>query len=171
MGRRQRKKTPTATGAPDASRRRLLLRGGLVLAAAVPAALLIHRHDVQARELHDLGAIGGGQPVVVQVHDPSCPSCRELKRNTEAALADFPTVLYRIADLTESSGRAFGEEHGVGKVTLLLFDRRGRHVGTVRGVTGADALRERFARELGELEVSGLLPLRPAPLSIITANG
>ena len=136
-------------GDPDRHRRRLLLRGGLVLAAAVPAALLLHRHDVQARELHDLGVIGDGRPVVVQVHDPSCPSCRRLKGNTETALEDFPDLRYRIADLTETEGRAFGAEHGVGKVTLLLFDGRGRHVDTVSGVTPVETLRERFARIAG----------------------
>ena len=105
----------------------------------------IHRHDVRTRTRHDLSVLGAGTPVVVQVHDPSCRLCRRLMANTLAALGERDDVLYRVADLTDREGAAFGARYGVGKVTLLLFDGRGRHVDTVQGVTPPEALAERFA--------------------------
>ena len=132
---------------PD-KRRRKLLGGAVLLGAATFGAVALHRHDVTSRELHDLSVIGDGEPVVVQVHDPSCPTCRKLKGSTSVALESVPALRYRIADLTSDEGRALGEAHGVGKVTLLLFDGRGRRVDTVQGLTPVAELEARFARLL-----------------------
>lgn len=41
-----------------------------------------------------------------------------------------------------------GQEYGVGKVTLLLFNARGKHVYTVQGVTPKEELAEIFNRFL-----------------------
>lgn len=108
----------------------------------------IHRHDVRAKTLHDLSVVGQGEPVVVQVHDPSCALCRRLKSSTVAALKDAPHIQYRIANLNDAEGRAMSQEYGVGKVTLLLFNARGTHVYTVQGVTPKEELTQIFNRFL-----------------------
>jgi len=117
-------------------------------AIAIVGAVGIHQYDVKAKTTHDLTAIGSGEPVVVQVHDPSCNLCRQLKRSTETALKQSPDILYRIADLTTDKGREIGQQYGVGKVTLLLFNGAGKHVHTVQGVTPAEELTATFARYL-----------------------
>jgi len=131
-----------AIATPRSRRRALQWIGGLGLASL--GAVAIARHDARSRELHDLSVIGDGAPVVVQVHDPSCPSCRRLMSTTRATLEGMPRIRYRIADLTSAGGRAFADDYRVGKVTLLLFDARGRHVDTVQGVTSAGTLRRTF---------------------------
>lgn len=65
--------------------------------------------------------------------------------NTLAALGERDDVLYRVADLGDREGAVFGAKYGVGKVTPLRFDGRGRHVDTVQGVTPPGVLAERFA--------------------------
>jgi len=127
-------------------RRALQWIGGLGLASI--GAVAIARHDARTRELHDLSVIGDGTPVVVQVHDPSCPLCRRLMATTRDTLDDMPSIRYRVADLTSEDGRAFGDAHRAGKVTLLLFDRGGDLVGRVEGVTPADSLRRTFEERL-----------------------
>jgi len=37
----------------------------------------------------DLSRLGNGIPAIVQVHDPQCPSCRALQRQTRLALEEF----------------------------------------------------------------------------------
>jgi len=76
----------------------------------------------------------------LQVHDPSCPSCRTLKRTTESVLEQLPEIVYRIADLTTTEGKKISEKYGVGKVTLLLFGPDGKHIGTIQGITPAEEL-------------------------------
>jgi len=125
------------------SRRDLIKYAGFGVLAIV-GAVGIHQYDVRAKTLHDLSIIGEGQPVVLQVHDPSCQLCRQLKSSTETALESLPHIQYRIADLTTKKGREIGQQYSVGKVTLLLFDKRGDHVHTVQGVTPADQLTATF---------------------------
>ena len=115
---------------------------------AIVGAVGIHQYDVRAKTLHDLSIIGEGEPVVLQVHDPSCRLCRQLKSSTESALESLPHIHYRIADLTTNKGREIGDRYRVGKVTLLLFDKKGEHVHTVQGVTPADQLKATFERFL-----------------------
>ena len=145
--------TPAAPTAPVARRfspsRRAVLRSSAVAVALGVGGWTLHRHDVGSRRRHDLGAIGRGTPVVVQVHDPSCPSCRRLMCATGTALESFPDVEYRIADLATGPGRAFGSRHGASKVTLLLFDARGRLVDTIEGVRTPEHLRDAFAGAFG----------------------
>ncbi len=129
------------------TRRSFLIYAGLGV-ASVAGAVGIHRHDVQSKTLHDLSVIGNGTPTVVQVHDPSCPSCRRLKGQTTSALKASPNIQYRIADLTSAEGREMGAKFGVGKVTLLLFDKKGNHVHTVQGVTPAEQLEATFKQYL-----------------------
>ncbi len=126
--------------------RRNLLKAGGVAGLAIFGGGWIHAKDSQNREMHDLSAIGNGTPVVLQVHDPSCALCRQLKRSTETALEELPQLTYRIADLTSKEGREFAEKYNAGKVTLLLFDGKGKHLGTVNGTTPAPELVTTFKR-------------------------
>lgn len=133
---------------PRERRRALTWLGGLGIASL--GAVAIARYDSTQRQLHDLGAIGDGGPVVVQVHDPSCPLCRRLMRATRTALESRPDLRYRVADLTTDEGAAFGAQHRAGKVTLLLFDKRGKRIDRVEGVTPVAQLEALFAQRFGE---------------------
>lgn len=77
-------------------------------------------------QAHDFSVIGNGTPTVVQVHDPSCPTCRRLKRNVADVKGRFGDRLqFRITGLSTREGRQLAGEHDVGKVTLLLFNGDG----------------------------------------------
>ncbi|MBX2885850.1 MAG: thioredoxin family protein [Granulosicoccus sp.] len=131
--------------------RRSLLKSAVLVGGAISIGAGIHLFDVENRNQHDLSVIGAGQPVVVQVHDPSCPSCRQLKRSAEAVLATMPHIHYRIADLRSSAGREIADKYGAKKVTLLLFGGRGNLVATLVGVQSRQQLEavlsRQFARE------------------------
>lgn len=128
---------------PLMNRRNMLkLLIGVPVVGAAGAA--IHRHDVQTRGLHDLTAIGQGQPVVVQIHDPSCTLCRRLMKNTRQALKDVDNVAFKVADITTSDGESFRRKHNGQTVSLILFDAKGKQQGSVLGVTEVDELTERF---------------------------
>ena len=60
----------------------------------------LHAYDKNQRALHDLSVLGQGQPVVVQIHDPGCPTCRRLKSAVTTAMKSSPEILYRLADLS-----------------------------------------------------------------------
>ena len=140
-------KAKSGQSKPAMSRRNLLLLLGAT-PVAIAGGYKIHQHDVTSKTLHNLSIIAQGQPVVFQVHEPSCQLCRRLKRSTESALDTMPEIAYRIADLTSAEGREIAQRYGVGKVTLLLFDADGKHVHTVQGVTPKDELITRFERYL-----------------------
>ena len=91
---------------------------------------------------HDLGRIGQGKPAVVQVHDPQCPTCTALQKQTRKALREFGEcdLVYLIADIKTPDGQRFAVEHGVPHVTLLLFDADGRRVETLSGMHSSDQL-------------------------------
>ena len=101
----------------------------------------------------DLGRLGNGMPTIVQIHDPSCPSCTALQRATRDALDRFQDgqVQYLVANLNDPVGRAFARDHGVGRVTLLLFDGRGKRVGMISGRRSADELEGTFRRYLAQV--------------------
>lgn len=141
-----------STGKNTQDKPRLSRRNLLLLLGATPVALAggykIHQYDTTKKVLHDLSIIGEGQPVVLQVHDPSCQLCQRLKRTTESVLEDLPDIQYRIADLTTNEGREFAQRYNVGKVTLLLFNETGKHVHTVQGVTPKEELISQFEQYL-----------------------
>ncbi len=141
------KPAKAATAKRGISRRNLLLLLGAT-PVAIAGGYKIHQYDTTNKAVHDLSVIGQGQPVVLQVHDPSCQLCQRLKRTTESALETLPNIEYRIANLTTEKGREIANRYGVGKVTLLLFDDAGKHVHTVQGVTPKDELISRFERYL-----------------------
>ena len=99
---------------------------------------------------HDLSRIGAGAPVVVQVHDPQCPTCRALQREVRDALRGFEdgSIEYVIANIRTAEGRALAQAHGVGHVTLLLFDGDGNRLQTLSGMRQAPVLRAAFQRHV-----------------------
>lgn len=124
--------------------RRSLLKSAAIIGGVLVIGGGIHAFDTNNKQRHDLSVIGEGKPVVVQVHDPSCPSCRQLMRSTETALETMPQIEYRIADLTSKAGQEMASRFGAEKVTLLLFDDRGDHLGTIRGVQSVEDLKAAF---------------------------
>ena len=96
----------------------------------------------------DLSKLGNGLPAIVQVHDPECPDCRSLQRQTRLALEEFDdgTYEYLVANLKSPEGRAFANRHQAGRVTLILFDGRGRARNVIQGRRTRDALVEAFGR-------------------------
>ena len=127
------------SGKPAMTRRRWLGLIAVVPAAAV-AGTMIHRHDVRKKTDHDLSVVGQGEPVVVQIHDPSCGLCRRLMANSRQALKKVPELTYRIADVTDFDGADFQTQYNVPNVTLLLFDGKGKLRQTIQGVTSTDDL-------------------------------
>ena len=118
---------------------------GIVLAAMATTGLAFYQQQYEIE--HDLSVIGNGLPTVVQIHDPNCPLCRQLKKNTETALQKYgDTIQYRIADIGTTKGKVFANRHKVKHVTLLLFDDTGEHQQTITGVREPDGLRHSFGQ-------------------------
>lgn len=127
--------------------RRLLIGLAIVVVPVLLIGLEIHDN----LERSDLSVIGTGKPVVVQAHDATCPNCRELLDNAEAAHAGFEEdVAFRVVDLKTSEGSAFAREHDVGKVTLVVFDSGGTVTNTLRGVQSVEELRHVFSDLAGQ---------------------
>lgn len=96
----------------------------------------------------DLSKIGNGVPTIVQIHDPGCPKCRSLQQSTRNALAELDdgAVQYLVANIKGPEGRQFANTHGVGHVTLLLFDGAGKRRDVIRGEQHSDYLLQFFKR-------------------------
>jgi hypothetical protein len=150
--RKQQQATIAAQAAsPSWTRRRVL--GGIsvaaiglgVLAAGGAWAVSSFNRSVDER---DLSRIGQGAPSVVQIHDPQCPICNALQRETRKALGalEGEPPIYLIADLTQTEGAVFAQRNSVQHVTLLLFDGEGNRVQTLTGSRDRKELAEIFAR-------------------------
>lgn len=96
----------------------------------------------------DLSLLGNGVPTVVQIHDPQCPRCRALKRETREAISQFEdgTIQYLVANIRQREGRRFAARHRVGHITLLLFDGDGRRRGILAGERQSDVLVNEFRK-------------------------
>ena len=129
--------------APD-KKRRLFIKGAGALTIFGVSAGALSSYDKKQRVLHDLSIIGQGQPVIVQIHDPSCPTCRQLKSRSSAALKDQENVHFRLADVTTREGRELQGKYKVETITLLLFDGNGKRVSTIRGLQSVDYLENAF---------------------------
>lgn len=92
---------------------------------------------------HDLNQIGKGKPAVVQVHDPQCPTCTALQRETRKAMKQFGEcdVIYLVADITQPEGQIFARRHGVQHVTLVLMDGKGQVTQVLAGMRQRSELR------------------------------
>lgn len=130
----------------------LRIRNAVVAFAAVGGVGWYLAEEVRAthRE-HDLSRLGNGIATVVQIHDPQCPTCRALQRETRDALEAFaPDELqYLVANIRTNEGRAFARAHRVRHVTLLLFDAEGNRRDTLVGSSTARTLERVFRRHVG----------------------
>lgn len=122
--------------------------GGLVVLGGGAAIAL----DVQRKlEERDLSVIGQGVPVVMQLHDPTCPLCASLQRQARRATKNFGAndVLFRVADITTDAGAQRQRLENLPHVTLVLYDGTGKRVHVIQGVTPASELTSLFERHLG----------------------
>lgn len=119
--------------------------GAVVLGAGGAWAVSSFNRSVDER---DLSKVGQGKPAIVQIHDPQCPICNALQRETRAALKrlEGEVPVYLIADLTQTEGAVFAQRHSVPHVTLLLFDAAGNRVQTLSGSRTRDELEPIFAQ-------------------------
>lgn len=135
------------------SRRNVLRKAasGVVVVAAVGGAGWYLVEDVRAtiRE-EDLSRIGNGIPAVVQIHDPQCPICTELQSEVREAMAEFSDgeLQYLVANIRNSEGQGLANAHGVGHVTLLLFDAEGQRRDVLVGTNTSERLVHLFRRHL-----------------------
>lgn len=143
--RRSKSKAASSSQVAEPSRRDALklMRNGAIAAAVVGGGGYFAMGSFRAYAAeHDLSRLGQGKPTVVQVHDPQCPTCTALQKQTRKALKEFGEcdLVYLIADINTPEGQAFAVRHGVGNVTLLLFDGQGGLQQTVQGMQSKDQL-------------------------------
>lgn len=145
---RQPQKRQRANDQPVAQsldRRRFLrlARNGAIGAAVLGGAGIFGTRSVMATIAeHDLTRIGQGKPTVVQVHDPNCPTCSALQRETRKAMKQFGEcdLVFLVANIKTEKGSALANKHGVPHVTLLLFDAKGDLSETLHGMRQRDEL-------------------------------
>jgi len=150
----RKKSAPASSAAPTAPKTRRQMLGGMAKAAlgiAViggGAGLLLTRTVKADMHEHDLDRIGKGVPMVVQVHDPQCPTCLALQRQVRKAMRAFDDteLQYAVASLAKAEGRDLALKNGVGKITLLLYDADGTRRDVLHGVMQAGQLESRFRR-------------------------
>ncbi|MGH1427038.1 MAG: thioredoxin family protein [Arenicella sp.] len=108
---------------------------GIGLLLLTITGYLFVTNENQSRIEHDLSVIGNGKATVVQIHDPGCQLCRRLQSNVNQIKPDFDDKFqFRTANLKTSKGADFAKKYNVPHVTLLIFNRNGRHVNTLNGV-------------------------------------
>lgn len=143
-------KGPAAPRAKGRSRREILLLARNIGIGAVVLGGIGYYSVSTVMATHaelDLTRIGNGTPTVVQIHDPQCRQCQLLQTETREALGAFSEedLTYLVANIRTAPGRRLASQHGVGHVTLLLFDGRGELRDTIHGVTDSAVLEAQFA--------------------------
>lgn len=128
--------------------KRGFIKLGLFVVGGGAIAASLHAYDRKKTLAHDLSVIGQGTPVMVQIHDPGCPTCRRLKGAVKEAMGGVDGVHSRIADITTREGRTFAAKYGVPKTTLLFFDDKGKHRHTITGVQTPTQIQEALQRHL-----------------------
>lgn len=156
MSKKKRKSYTTSTKKPASAApkptRREMIRSGAML-AGIGAVILggvgyvgsgVYADIVEG----DLSKLGNGMPTIVQIHDPQCSRCRALQRETRDALAEFDDgqLQYLVANIRNGDGKRFADKHGVGHVTLILFDGEGKARKTLVGERASDVLVSEFRR-------------------------
>jgi hypothetical protein len=87
----------------------------------------------------DLTLVGAGERVVVLVHDHNFVESVELMEALDGVRQRHPDAMhYLVADLNTPRGARFADLYDVDAVTLILFDRYGNRVATLRGRQGRD---------------------------------
>lgn len=135
----RKKSVKTEGNTSELSRRQVLqmIRYGALGAVAMGGAGYFGVGSFRAYAAeHDLSRVGQGNPVIVQIHDPQCPVCTSLQKQTRKALAAFDDcgLTYLVANIKTQEGAAFAARFGVPHVTLLLLDPQGQHVQTLSGM-------------------------------------
>jgi hypothetical protein len=119
----------------------------ILLAGVVGSGLAAFKYSYDAS--HDLAVIGKGVPAIVQIHDPNCPLCNQLRSAATSAANRFgDRLLYRIADIKTPQGSQLQRRHDVPHVTLLLFDGKGELRRVLTGVKSDDVLYRAFEAHL-----------------------
>ncbi|MEO0442543.1 MAG: thioredoxin domain-containing protein [Pseudomonadota bacterium] len=96
---------------------------------------------------HDLSVLGNGMPTVVQIHDPGCQLCQQLKRNLGKAKVDFKdSIQFKTANIRTDKGSRFARQFNAPHVTLLMFDADGQQVNTLQGVRSPSEIRLALSR-------------------------
>lgn len=104
---------------------------------AIFAGVLFFNSQITKAD-YDISVIGNGTPAVVQIHDPNCRLCRQLKNNLDDVKGEFQErINFRTVNIASNEGRKFARQHNVPHVTLLFFDARGKRVNVIQGVTPA----------------------------------
>ncbi len=105
--------------------------------------------DAEAKE-SDLTTLGNGVPAIVQIHDPNCPTCNALRREARDAACSFDDseLQFKVASLQTEAGRRLAARHGVGKITLLMFDGDGSMRIALPGMNQSEDLRPVFERHI-----------------------
>lgn len=147
----QRLREKRETAAARKARRHTLamIRVGVIAVVLLTGlAVGLSAYNQRLERAYDLSVVGQGVPVVVQVHDPECPFCVELRRNVESVSSEFAPeeLLFRYAELPTPEGAAFARRYEAHRVTLLLFDARGELRAHQTGVQEASLLRQTFRR-------------------------
>lgn len=129
--------------------RKMSSRGLIVAAVGGAGWFLVEEVRATIRE-EDLSRIGNGIPAVVQIHDPQCPRCAALQREAREALAEFDEgeLQYLVANIRSAKGRKLANAHGVGHITLLLFDGDGQRRDVLVGPNTAENLEHAFRGHL-----------------------
>lgn len=126
---------------------------GLIAAAGGGVGwFLIDEVCATTRE-NDLTRLGNGIPAVVQIHDPECPRCRALQKQARDAMSNFSEneLQYLVANIRLAKGRQLATKHGVGHVTLLLFDGKGNRRRILAGQNSSDFLENAFRNHLAKV--------------------
>jgi len=149
-----------ATSKKALTRRNFLsnVRNGAIATTIVVGGAWFIVEDVMATlDEHDLTRLGNGIPTIVQIHDPQCPKCVALQRETRKALENFDSnkLQYLVANIRSSEGKALANTHDVAHVTLLLFDAKGKRRQILAGQNQRDYLTEVFRQHLAKYGKSG----------------
>ena len=100
----------------------------------VPVYAYIQNSKVE----YDLSVVGNGKPTVVQIHDPGCRLCNQLKSNLSEVKDEFKEkIQFKTANIVKREGRRFASKYNVPHVTLLFFDKKGQRVNTIQGVSSS----------------------------------
>lgn len=96
----------------------------------------------------DISTLGNGVPAVVQLHDPNCPTCNQLRKEARDAACDFGEceLQFRVINITSEEGRRLATANNTGNVTLLLMDGEGNVRNILPGMNEAENLKPVFER-------------------------
>ena len=136
-----------------AFKRRSLVKLGMVIALSIPAYMTLSAYSKNQDVERDLNVIGKGIPTLIQVHDESCPSCRQLRSSVNAVIDEFPEIQYKIADLNSPEGFKFASRHQVQKITLMYFDAKGKKLDVVSNLQSKDEVRS-FIKHVNQTGVN-----------------